>query len=77
MITLRKPGAILCTLALPRIVSTINPQRTRNTSTELKDDTTPVCLYSYPVPRAHKAMFRKEVKILVKLVALKEANESE
>ena len=44
---------------------------------DLKDDTTPMCLRPYPVPRAHEAMFRKEVKILVKLGVLKEANDSE
>ena len=43
---------------------------------DLKDDTTPMCLRPYPVPRVHKAMFRKEVERLVKLGVLEEANES-
>ena len=44
---------------------------------ELKDDATPVCSQSYPVPRVHEAMFRKEVERLVKLGVLEEANDSE
>ena len=43
---------------------------------ELKDDGTPVCLRPYPVPRVHETMFKKEVKILVKLGVLEEANDS-
>ena len=43
---------------------------------ELKDNGTPVRLRPYPVPRLHEEMFRKEVKILVKLGVLKEANDS-
>ena len=44
---------------------------------ELKDDAKPVCSQTYPVPRVHEAMFRKEVKILVQMGVLEEANESE
>ena len=44
---------------------------------DLKDDATPVCSRPYPVLRVHEAMFRKEVKRLVKLCVLKEANEFE
>ena len=39
---------------------------------EWKDDATPVCLRPYPVPRVQEAMFRKEVKRLVKLGVLEE-----
>ena len=44
---------------------------------DLKDDATPMCSRPYPVPRVHKAMFRKEVERLVKLGVLEEANGSE
>ena len=44
---------------------------------ELKDDVKTVCSRTYPVPRAHEAMFRKEVKRLVSLWVLEEVNESE
>ena len=44
---------------------------------ELKDDTKPVCSQPYPVPRVHEAVFRKEVKRLVNLGVLREANDSE
>ena len=43
---------------------------------DLKYDVTPLCLRPYPVPRVHDAMFIKEVKRLVKLGVLEEANES-
>ena len=43
---------------------------------DLKDDATPTCSRPYPVPRVHEAMFRKEVKRLVKLGVLEEANDS-
>ena len=43
---------------------------------ELKDDTKPMCVWPYTVPMLHKAMFRKEVKILISLVVLEEANDS-
>ena len=42
---------------------------------ELKDDTNPVLPRPYPVSRVNEAMFRKEVKILVKLGVLEEAND--
>ena len=44
---------------------------------ELKDDTNPVCSRPYPVPKVHKTMLKKEVKILVSLGVLKEVNEPE
>ena len=44
---------------------------------KLKDDATPVCLCFFPVSRAHKAIFRKEVEGLVKLGVLDEENYSE
>ena len=44
---------------------------------ELKDDANPVCSRPYSGPRVNIAIFRKEVKRLVKLGVLKEANESE
>ena len=43
---------------------------------DLKDDATPMCLRPYPVPRLHKAIFRKEVERLVKLGVIKEVNDS-
>ena len=52
----------------------------RNTTTvdlELRDDTNPVCLRPYPVPRVHKSMFIKEVEILVSLRVFEHANDSE
>ena len=53
---------------------------TWNTATldlELNDDVKPVWLRTNPVPRVHKAMFRNEVEILVKLGVIEEANDSE
>ena len=44
---------------------------------ELKDDAKPVCSQPYPVLTVHEAMFRKEVKRLVNLGVLEEANDSE
>ena len=44
---------------------------------ELNDNTKPVCLRPYPVPRVHKAMFKKEVKWLGNLVVIKYENDSE
>ena len=44
---------------------------------ELKNYVKPVCLRPYPVPKVHKTMFKKEVKRLVSLVVLEEANDSE
>ena len=44
---------------------------------ELKDDVTPVCSRPYTVPRIHEALFRKEVKTIVTLGVLKDANDSE
>ena len=34
---------------------------------ELKEKMKPVCLLPYPIPKVHKAMFRKEVERLVSL----------
>ena len=43
---------------------------------ELKDYSKTVCLRPYPLPRLHKAMFKKWIKILVSLGVLEEANDS-
>ena len=43
---------------------------------ELKGDVKPVCSQPYPVTRVHKEIFRKEVKRLVSLGVLEEANNS-
>ena len=43
---------------------------------DLKDDATPMCSRPYPVTRVHEAMFRKEVKRLVKPAIQKETNGS-
>ena len=51
--------------------------KTTTADLTLKDDAKPVCSRPYPVPKAQKAMFRKEVEILVSLGLLEEANESD
>ena len=43
---------------------------------ELKDDAKPVCSRPYPVPKVQKMMFKKEVKIIVRLGVHKEENYS-
>ena len=55
---------------------TLGTWKTHKMNLDLKDDATPVCSRHYPVPRAHEAMLRKEVKRLVKIYVLKEANDS-
>ena len=55
---------------------TLGAWNTTPVDSELKDDANPVCLQPYPVPRAHEAMFRKEVERLVGLGVLEEANDS-
>ena len=50
---------------------TLVPWKTPPVNLDLKDDATPVCSRPYPVLRVHEAMFRKEVKRLVKLCVLK------
>ena len=44
---------------------------------ELKDDAIPLCSRPYTVSRVHKEMFRKEVKRLVTLGVIEQANDSE
>ena len=44
---------------------------------ELKDDAKPVWSQPNTVPRVHKAMYIREVQILVKLGVIKEENDSE
>ena len=56
---------------------TLGAWKTPLVNLDLKDDAAPMCLRSYPVPRVHEAMSRKEVKRLVKFGILKEANDSE
>ena len=56
---------------------TLGTWKTLPLDLDLKSDATPMCLRPYPVPRVHKAMFGQEVKRLVTLGALKEANDSE
>ena len=56
---------------------TIGMLNTAPVDLELNDDAKPVWSRPYPVPRVHKAMFRKEVEILVKLSVIEESNESE
>ena len=55
---------------------TLGTWNTTSVDLELRDDTMTVCSRPYPVPRVHKAMFRREIEILVKLGVLEEANES-
>ena len=56
--------------------STLGTWNTTMVDLELKDDAKPVCLQPYPVPRVHKSMFKQEVKRLVSLGVLEEANNS-
>ena len=56
--------------------STLGTWKTTPVYLELKDDAKPVCLRPYPVPKLHKTMFKKEVKILMSLGFLEESNES-
>ena len=56
---------------------TLGTWKTPPVNLDLKDDATPMCSRPYPVPRVHKAMFRKEVERLVKLGVFEEANNSE
>ena len=51
---------------------TLGTRKTTPVDLELKDDATSVCSRSYPVPRVHEEMFRKEFKRLVKLGVLEE-----
>ena len=44
---------------------------------KLKDDTNPILLQPYPVPKITKEMFKNEVKRLVLLGVLEVANDSE
>ena len=44
---------------------------------DLKDDSTPMCLRLYPLPRVREAMFRKEFERLLALSVINEANDSE
>ena len=55
---------------------TLGTCKTAPTDLELKDDAKPVCLQPYPVPSVKDAIFKEEVKILVKLGVLEEANDS-
>ena len=56
---------------------TLSTWKTTLVDLELKDNVKPVCLRTYPVPKLHEKMFKKEVKRLLSLGVLKEANESE
>ena len=55
---------------------TLGTWKTATVYLELKDDATTVCSRPYPLPRVHEEMFRKEVKIMVLLGVLEEANDS-
>ena len=50
--------------------------KTPRVNLDLKYNATPMCSRPYPVPRLHEAIFRKEVKRLVKLGVVEEANDS-
>ena len=52
-------------------------RNTAHVELELDYDAKSVCPWPYPVPRAHKEMFRKESEILVNLGVTKESNYSE
>ena len=56
---------------------TVGTWNTTPVDLELRDDVKPVCSRNYPVPRVHEAMFRKEVKIILNLEVIEEANDSE
>ena len=53
---------------------TLGTWNTTPVDLELRDDAKLVCSRPYPLSRIHKVIFRKEVKILVNLRALEEAN---
>ena len=55
---------------------TLGTWNTNLVDLELKDDKNPVCSRSYPVPRLHEAMFKKNVERLVSLGVLEETNDS-
>ena len=59
------------------VYGTLGTWNTTPVGLELKDDSKPVFSRPYPVPRVHKEIFRKEVKRLVSLGVLEEANDSE
>ena len=50
--------------------------KTTTLDLELKDDAKPVCSRSYPVPKLHENMFKKEAKRLLRLVVLEDLNDS-
>ena len=56
---------------------TLGTWKTPPVTLDLKDDATPMCSRPYTVPRVHKAVFRKEVKRLLKSDVTEEANDSE
>ena len=56
---------------------TLGTWNTAQVDLKLKDDAKPVVSRPYTVLRVHKAMFRKEVKIIVKLGVTEEANDLE
>ena len=53
---------------------TLGTWNTTPVEPELKDNANPVCSRTYPVPRVHKSMFRKEVKKLVSLGVIEGTN---
>ena len=44
---------------------------------EFKDNAKPVCSRTYPLPKAHKIMFKKEVERIITLGVLEESNDPE
>ena len=56
---------------------TLGKWNTTPVDLELKDDANPVCLQPYPVLRLNEMIFKKEVKRIVILGVLEEANDSE
>ena len=53
---------------------TLGTWKTIQVNLELMGDVKHVCLRPYPVPKAHEAMIKNEVKRLVILGVLKEEN---
>ena len=56
---------------------TLGTWKTPPANLDLKDDATPLCSRPYPVTREHEAIFRKEVKRILKLGVFKESNDPE
>ena len=55
---------------------TISTLKTHPVDFKLKEDMKPICPRSYPVPKVHEEMFKREIEHLVRLGFLEVANDS-